>query len=56
MIWIKNMVKRGRGKQGKITWEEQIPTRNKAVLNDAASYRAPLKNAPGKASLTQTVR
>jgi hypothetical protein len=35
---------------------EQFPIRNKAVFNDAPCYRAPLKNAAGKASLTQTVR
>ncbi|MEG1327034.1 MAG: hypothetical protein RSD99_19210, partial [Janthinobacterium sp.] len=50
MIWIKNMVKRGTRKHGKSKWmEEKIPTRNKAVFNDAACCRAPLKNAAGKA-------
>jgi hypothetical protein len=57
MTWIKNLVKRRGGKRDKNKWKkEQIPTRNKAVFNDAPCYRAPLKNAAGKASLTQTVR
>ena len=57
MIWIKSMVKRGKVEalrnEGK---QEQIRIRNKAVFIDAACDRAPLKNAAGKAPLTQTVR